>query len=132
MTATIPREALSFRDVLSLLYRNKLWILLAAAMGVAVAAVVVYRQQPVYRATAVVRLVDVRRAVTGGIEEGRADDPRKVDPTIAHVRTLRSRSFLGSVVDTEGLAVTPLTSGATSILSGVMVSPHARSDTVDL
>src|SRR3989454_1086760 len=71
------------------------------AAAVAAAGVVAYTRGPVYRAVAVIRLSDPRRALTGGVVEDPAlsGDERFADPLLSQVELLTSRAVAGGVVD---------------------------------
>lgn len=60
-----------------------------------------YNATPSYRAVAVIRLSDPRRALTGGVADGPGggSDNRSVDPLLSQVELLRSRTVAGVVVD---------------------------------
>src|SRR5438132_11982229 len=76
---------------------------------VAAAGVVAYVTGPAYRAVAVIRMSDPRRALTGGVvlDPARADE-RFSDPLLSQAELLTSRAVAGEVVDSrpEWLMVT--------------------------
>jgi capsular exopolysaccharide synthesis family protein len=102
--------------------------------GAAVGAWSVTRAQE-FRASAVVRITDERRAIAGGLSEASALDlaaaAKGMDPIQSQIQVLRSRALLGQVVDAEG---TRLTTGDfdLDLLSGVTVGPAALVDTLSL
>src|SRR5207237_9902965 len=67
---------------------------------VAAAGVVAYVTGPAYRAVAVIRMSDPRRALTGGVvlDPARADE-RFSDPLLSQAELLTSRSVAGAVID---------------------------------
>src|SRR5438309_8264492 len=68
----------------------------------AVAVYLVYTSPDVYRATSVVRLVDARRALAGGLVDRGADGDvtlPSANPVLSQVEVLRSRATAGAVVD---------------------------------
>src|SRR5439155_11123877 len=67
---------------------------------VAAAGVVAYVTGPAYRAVAVIRMSDPRRALTGGVvlDPARADE-RFSDPLLSQAELLTSRAVAGAVVD---------------------------------
>src|SRR5438552_11693431 len=73
-----------------------------AAAVFAVAVYLVYTSPEVYRATSVVRLVDARRALAGGLVDRRAVGAGALpscNPALCEVEVLRSRATAGAVVD---------------------------------
>src|SRR5437660_11431564 len=73
-----------------------------AAAVFAVAVYLVYTSPEVYRATSVVRLVDARRALAGGLVDRGADGDVALpaaNPVLSQVEVLRSRATAGAVVD---------------------------------
>lgn len=91
--------------LLGVLRRNVLLIALVTIAVVAVAGWLVYIERPTYRAQAVIRLVDARRAMTGGIEAAAMErmSGTMTDPILSQIEVMRSRGVLGEVVDQEGL-----------------------------
>jgi capsular exopolysaccharide synthesis family protein len=76
-----------------------------AAVAVAGAGFVAYRRGPIYRAVAVIRLSDPRRALTGGVVQDPAlsADDRFADPLLSQVELLTSRAVAGAVVDSMAM-----------------------------
>ena len=71
--AETPLTTVSFGAILFAVRRH-LWLLAAITLAVgALMVLMVRREEPVYRATAVVRIADERRSLTSGLEE--ADEP---------------------------------------------------------
>src|SRR6266568_3770388 len=70
------------------------------AATVVAAGVVAYVTGPAYRAVAVIRMSDPRRALTGGVvlDPARADE-RFSDPLLSQAELLTSRAVAGAVVD---------------------------------
>jgi polysaccharide biosynthesis transport protein len=95
------------RNVLTALRRN-LWLILAVvAVTGGFAWYRFSRQLPQYKASALVRLVDVRRSISGGLASGSADfESWRVDPLKSQLEVLKGRSVLGGIVDTMGLRIT--------------------------
>jgi capsular exopolysaccharide synthesis family protein len=101
-----PQHAAAFQwaTLLTALRRNALLIVAVAAVTAGVAYYRFSRQLPQYKASALVRLSDVRRSLTGGLA-GQASEFEswRVDPLKSQLEVLRGRSTLGSIVDTLGL-----------------------------
>src|SRR6266480_4298126 len=91
----------NLRDWLTVLRRHLRLVLGATAAAVAVAGYVAYSSPEAYRATSVVRLVDARRALAGGLVGGEDQDGvlRPSDPVLSQVEVLRSRATAEAVVD---------------------------------
>lgn len=129
-------ESVSLRDILAILRRHLLLIGVIASVVLAVTAWLVMRQPPMYQASAQIRLADVRRAVTGGIEGTalEASMGRTTDPLLSQLEVLKGRVVLGDVVDREGLRLRSLTPEfKVGRLGGITVqTPPQSFDTVSL
>ena len=102
-----------------------LTVLALAATGLLLA-----REALIYRATAVLRLADARRAVTTGIEEVDAPQERLTSPLLSQIQLLRSRTLASAVVDTLGLRLRVEGGLAPGVLDGVVVRPDHPADTL--
>lgn len=127
---------LGLRDVVGVLRRN-VWLILATTLlAFAATAYLVSRERPQYRANAMVRLVDVRAAMTGGLAEAATGGGMGMytDPVQSQLLVLTSPPVLGEVVDREGLRLRSLTPELpTGNLQNVKVTlPHGASDTLRL
>lgn len=126
-------STVSFGAILSAIRRH-LWLLVG--MTVAAGAIMVFMvrsEEPVYRATAVVRIADARRSLTSGLEEADEIDDRVISPVLSHVQLLRSRSVVGKVVDSLGIRLLPDFEGfRASLLADVRVHPDTPPDTLFL
>src|SRR5438105_15206059 len=91
----------NLREWLDLLRRHVRLVLGVTAAALALAGYVAYTSPSVYRATAVVRLVNARRALTGGLVDGDGGDGllQRSNPVLSQVEVLRSRATAGAVVD---------------------------------
>ena len=88
--------------------RRHLWLLVGMTVAAGLIMVtMVRRDEPVYRANAVVRIADARRSLTSGLEEADKVDDRVISPILSHIQLLRSRSLAGTVVDSLGLRLRP-------------------------
>lgn len=105
-----PQQTLHLRNVLTILRRNALLIGLIVGVTVAAAWYRFSRELPRYEASALVRLVDVRRSMTGALDASAGEfQSWRVDPLRSQLEVLKGRSVLGAIVDTLGLrlAVSP-------------------------
>ena len=90
----------NLRDSLNALRRHLRLVAGTTAAAVAVAGYLAYVSPPAYRATAVVRLVDARRALAGGLMGSEDQDGvRPADAVLSQVEVLRSRATARAVVD---------------------------------
>ena len=107
-------------------------VLALTFVGLLVGGYLAYREPPIYRAAAVLRLTGQRQALGSGMEAA-TSAPRLVDPIASTVELVRSRSVLGAVVDSLGLQLKSHTDGfARSDLAGIKVDPRAATDSVAL
>jgi capsular exopolysaccharide synthesis family protein len=96
-------------DFVALVRRRILLVLCVTLATVAAVGIKLYFEQPLYRATAVIRLSNERRALSGGI----ATDPTDrlgmgtIDPLLSQIQVLRSRATAKEVVTREGLRLRP-------------------------
>lgn len=96
------------KALLGTLRRNALLIALVAAVTVGTAAYKLAQQLPVYRATALIRLVDTRQSMTGnlgGIIPTTPGGGQRADPVLSQLEVLKGRLVMGQVVDRVGLRV---------------------------
>jgi len=98
---------IGLRDVLVVARRSWLVLVIGTVIGGAAAAFIASRGEPTYRATAVLRLADTRRALVGGIDVPTTELGRLTDPLLSQIQVLQSRSVLAQVVDAEGLRLHP-------------------------
>src|SRR4029077_406342 len=124
---------LDLRMVLATLRRRWVMILLGAALAAGVVQYLAYRRVPVYRATAVIRLADARRAVAGALGGG---DPREalagrvVDPLLSLIETMTSRRVAGTVVDSVPVLRLRVQGFPLAALAGIHVDSTAANDSV--
>ena len=130
---TTTRSMVGLRDVLAVARRSWLILLVGTIIGGMAAGFIAYREEPGYRATAVLRLADARRGIAGGIEAPAAEIGRLTNPLLSQIQILRSRGVLGQVVDAEGLRLSPYFRGfAARLLTEVSVDATAPVDTLHL
>jgi succinoglycan biosynthesis transport protein ExoP len=128
-------ESTSLREYLAIVRRQ--WVIVAGILAVAVGstAYIVLSAAPRYRANAVVRLADSRRALTGGAGEGAYDEVlgRETDVLLSQIQVLTSRATVGEAVDSGGLRLAPVTGHSlVSALKDIRVAAEARNDTLSL
>ena len=101
-------ESLDLREIFTAV-RRRLWLVLALiAVGTGGAVFVARRSKPVYKATAVIRLADVRGQLAGNIGAltGEISRSATVDPLLSQIQILSSRAVASHVVDSiPGLRV---------------------------
>lgn len=122
-------DPVGLRDFLAVLRRHWLLVVLVAAAAVGGTWYMLSKAAPEYNAVAVVRLVDQRRALTGGMEDAALERVTNVgnDPVLSQVQVLRSRGVIGEVVDRVGLRLSsPGYPRARGVLHEVYVGPAAR------
>ena len=86
-----------------------------------------------YRATAVLRLADARRALTRGVEQTTVEPARSAEQLLSQIQMLRSRWVASAVVDSVGLRLRPSSRGVSPVLlADVRVEPDAPADTLEL
>lgn len=110
--------------------RRHIWLVLGvAAAAVAAAAGVAYVTGSVYRAVAVIRLSDPRRAFTGGVVDDPAmlADGRYADPLLSQVELLKSRTVAGGVVDSMPMLRVQLRKASRNLLERVLTRKFSPS-----
>src|SRR5690606_6675097 len=124
-------EEVGFRDLIATLRRRWGIVGSIALLCVAAAGTVAWLQEPSYRSGAVIRLVDMRSGIMGGLDVATPDALGTPDPLLSQMQVLQSATVLNEVVEQEGLRLEPLTRGLTlSDFEEVLVSPGARPDTM--
>lgn len=96
-----PPGTVNLGEVVGVLRRHARLVIGTMVLAVAVAGVAAHLKGPMYRAMAVIRLSDPRRALTGGVVQDPAAtaDGRSADPLVSQAELLTSRSVAGRVVD---------------------------------
>lgn len=123
-------ETVDLKELFGVVRRHWLLILGVAALVTGVVAQRVFTAPPLYRAEALLRLADGRRALTSavGSQTNVMDQAfgRATDPVLSQIEVLRGRSVLGQVVDSLGLRLTTATPEVPiSVFRGVVVSTPA-------
>ena len=127
-------RTVSLEELLSTLRRHVWLVLGVAAVAVAATGFVAYTTGPVYRAVAVIRLSDPRRALTGGVVEdpGPSADERFADPLLSQVELLTSGTVAGAVVDSVPMLRVLTRKFSPSLLGGVAVAPDSAAHSFQL
>lgn len=125
-------DGLMWQDVVGAA-RRRLWLVLAVPAVLLVGTgLMLFRETPIYRATAVLRLGDARRALTSGLE-AQVEPTRLMDPLLSQTQILKSRALLGAVVDSLGMRlVVDYGRFSAALLDSVSVAAGAASDTLSL
>lgn len=92
-------------DFVALVRRNWLVVLASIMLALAIAAVLIRLDHPLYRAMATVKFEDKGRALSGGLGGGSAQQLGApiTDPLLTQIQVLQSRAVANEVVDREGL-----------------------------
>jgi capsular exopolysaccharide synthesis family protein len=94
--------------LLRAIQQNRPLFLFGLGLTVALTTFVVVGSQPDYSARAVIRMASERRTLTSGVEDAPPSLDRPVDPLLSAVQVLTSRTLVGSVVDTLGIRLQPV------------------------
>ncbi|HXY29927.1 MAG TPA: polysaccharide biosynthesis tyrosine autokinase [Gemmatimonadaceae bacterium] len=100
-------EPIDIKEVLAVLWRHFWLILLVTGLTLAFTAYRTLKEERQYRATAVIRLVDARRALAGNIDNAQAQPMGGAwtDPIASQLQVLRSRGVASAVVDSQPLGL---------------------------
>ena len=122
------------KDLLVTLRRHLRLVLGVAGAVLLVTGYLAYRSQPVYRAVAVIRSSDSRRALTGGLVEGPSLTlgGASVDPLLSQMELLTSRTVAGEVVDSTPMLRIATRKFPASLLTDVGVAATAAPDSFPL
>jgi succinoglycan biosynthesis transport protein ExoP len=129
-----PAAPLSVREVLGVIRRHLWLVALLTLGGGGVAGYMAYTSHTSYRATAVIRLLDARRALSGDLADGPAPSlqARSVDPLLSHLEVLRSRALAADVVDSLPLLRLRAVDFPIGLVRDVDVVSAGRGDTLHL
>jgi capsular exopolysaccharide synthesis family protein len=127
-------ETIDLREVLGVLRRNLVLIGVVTIAVLGATAFLVLRQAPQYRAEAMIRLLDERSALAGGLGGAAAEAMgRTNDPLLSQLQVLRSRAVAGGVVDRVGLRLRPVNGDLPpAALAFAEVDPRVAADTLTL
>lgn len=124
-------DIITLSEIITTVRRRWPVLLGGAALGFAVAAVWVATSVPSYRATAVLRVGEVREAVTSGIEARVREPERYVNPLTSQVQLIRSRSLIAEVVDDVGFRLRTEGHGSQpGLVESVRIARDATADTL--
>src|SRR5437016_9238277 len=117
-----PVSTVRLDDLFAVVRRHVRLVLGVAAAVMAAAGYVAYVTGSVYRAVAVIRLSDPRRAFTGGVvgDPALGADGRYADPLLSQVELLKSRTVAGGVVDSMPMLRVVLRKSSRSVLERVL------------
>lgn len=108
--AAFAAEGISPSQLVQAVRQNRPLFLIVAGLACSLSLLIVLGSWPHYSARAVVRMASERRTLTSGVEDVPQAVDRPVDPVLSAVQVLTSRSLVGSVVDSLGLRLQPVTS----------------------
>ncbi len=122
-------------DELFGMLRRHVWLVAGVTIAaVAAAGFVGYVMGPVYRAVAVIRLSDPRRAFTGGVVEdpARTADGPYADPLLSLVELLKSRAVAGAVVDSMPMLQVLPRKFSPTLVADVAIAPSAAAESLQV
>lgn len=128
-------DAVDLRQVIGVLRRNAAMVSAVALVVFAAAAFLALRQEPLYSATATVRLKDERSAITSGIEGAAMEQVmgKQNDPLLSQLQVLRSRAVAEEVVNRMGLRLQPVDTEELGLaLRDVRVAPELLPETLSV
>lgn len=124
-------ETVTVREILEVIDNHKRLVLATVVLFVAAAAALSFLEDRVFRATAVIRLSDVRPILPGERESSDVGLSRATDPLLSRLEVLRSRTLIGSVVDSLGLRLIAIGGvPRTTEIGGWRIADDAASDTL--
>lgn len=127
-------ERMKLGEVVTVLRRHAALVIGTVVLAMTVAGIAVYSAGPVYRAVAVIRLSDTRRALTGGVvdDPARAADGRLADPLVSQSELLTSRTLARRVVDSMAVLRLGVRGFPARLLADVTLPPTAPPDSLRL
>jgi capsular exopolysaccharide synthesis family protein len=124
-------ESITIREVLGVVENHKWLIAAVVSVFLSAVAVLIYLEPRVYRAEAVIRLKEVTPILVGDREVPELALSRATDPLLSRLEVLRSRTLIGSIVDSLGLRLIAVGGDPlTAEVSGMKVSADAAQDTL--
>jgi succinoglycan biosynthesis transport protein ExoP len=128
---TPPSESITIREVLTVVENHKWLIAAVVSVFLSAVAVLIYLEPRVYRGEAVIRLKEVTPILVGDREIPDLALSRATDPLLSRLEVLRSRTLIGSIVDSLGLRLVAVEGDPlTSEVLGMKVSADAVQDTL--
>lgn len=126
-------ESITVQEILAVLGYHKKLIAAITGACVTVAAVFAFMEPRIYRAEAVIRLRDVQPILVDQREVANVALSRATDPLLSRVEVLRSRTLIGSVVDSLGLRLVAIGDEPyVGEVSGMKVSEDTEPDTITI
>jgi len=127
-------DVIDLRDVLGVLRRHLRLVLGVTFVVAALAGWLAYSSMPVYRANAVIRIADVRGAMTAGLDNPIASGMGSSmwsDPVLSQIQVLLSRGVARDVIERHPLGPRVYTDGfAPTLLGDVSLDSTVVRDTV--
>ena len=124
-------ESITIREVQNVLDNHRRLIAVVVALFLVAAGLLAFTEPRVYKAQAVIRLSDVRPILIGDREFPEVGLSRATDPLLSRLEVLRSRTLIGSLVDSLGLRLVAVGGDPlTSEVSGMKVSEETGPDTI--
>ena len=125
-------QTISLGHFLIVVRRHWRLILALGAVGAILGGVLGARTPPSYRAVAMLRLANERRAMTADIEAAPpASRGRDTDPLLSTIQLIRSRGVMGAVVDSLGLQLKSRTPDfPIRQVSDIRVDPRTAGDSI--
>ncbi|MEO8192493.1 MAG: polysaccharide biosynthesis tyrosine autokinase [Gemmatimonadales bacterium] len=126
-------EPLGLKEYI-MIVRRQLWIVLSiVAICLGVTSYLVLKAPARYRATAVIRLADARRAMTGASEAGAYEQVlgRETDVLLSQIQVMMSRGIVADAVERDGFRLARI-EGQQYLpeITDVHVAENAAADTV--
>ena len=126
-------QTISLGHFIGVVRRRWKLILALAAVGAILGGVLGARTPASYRAVAMLRLANERRAMTGDIEAAPPVLGRNTDPILSTIQLIRSRNVMGAVVDSLGLQLKSRTPDfPIRLVSDIRVDPRTAGDSIQL
>jgi polysaccharide biosynthesis transport protein len=110
---TLPEQAstdggISPAQLVGAIRQNLPLFTITAGLTLGLAGLLLFGSAADYSARAVIRMAGERRTLTSGVEDAPQVVERPVDPILSAVQVLTSRTLVGSVVDSLGLRLQPI------------------------
>lgn len=121
---------LGLGQVFQILRRRWWMVVLGAVLAFGAAWYLVPEPTTTYRANAVVRLDDARRALAGGLAGESGENIRSTEFMVSQVHVLRSRALVGEVVDRLGLRLQGPEGFPTHLLQEISIATGPVRDTI--
>jgi tyrosine-protein kinase Etk/Wzc len=132
-SSTAPSESITIHEVIGVLDSHRRLIACVVALFLIAAGILAFTEARVYQAGAVIRLSDVRPILIGDREMPEIGLSRATDPLLSRLEVLRSRTLVGSVVDSLGLRLAAIGGDPFIVeVSGLKVSEDVGADTITI